>query len=70
MAVDDIEGSRSKSIYKGGDKPRAVNQLDDINGTRSIIRHKGRPNEAAYSNMCYNDVTRTEAKSKRQTNPL
>lgn len=70
MAIDDIEGTRSRACFKGGDKARAVNQLDDIGGTRSIIRHKARPDEAAYSNMNYNDVTNKVVRSNRCSNPL
>jgi len=70
MAIDDIEGTRSRAIFKGGDKPRAVNQLDDINGTRSIIRHKPRPGDQSYSNMDYKDVTQNISRSNRCSNPL
>ena len=47
-----------------------MNQLNDIAGTRSIQRHVGRKRDTSFTQNDYNDVTRVEAKSKRQTNPL
>ena len=35
LQIDDIEGTRSRRTWKGGEVPRGVNQLDDILGTRS-----------------------------------
>ena len=70
LHIDDIEGTRSRRTWKGGEQPRSVNQLDDIAGTRSIIRHVPRKRDFSFTQNDYNDVTRMEPKSKRCTNPL
>ena len=69
MAIDDIEGTRSKAIWKGGANPREVNKNDDIDGSRSHMRHKARTDQS-YSNINYNDVTQNKSKSTRCSNPL
>lgn len=57
LHIDDIEGARSKKLFKGSNEPREVNKLDDIQGTRSTIRHKGRDRSNSFTQMCYRDVT-------------
>ena len=36
LHIDDIEGTRSRKTWKGGEVARAVNQVSDIDGTKSI----------------------------------
>jgi hypothetical protein len=70
LHIDDIEGTRSRRTWKGGEQPRSVNQIDDIDGTRSIIRHVQRKRDHSFTQNDYSDVTKIEPKSKRCTNPL
>ena len=42
MAIDDIEGTRSRPIFKGGANARTVNKNDDIDGSSPMMRHRAR----------------------------
>ncbi len=66
IAHDDIEGSKPKKVAYY--KTRDIMQLDDIEGSRS--KNLTNDRKAQYSNMDYKDVTHTQFKSKRSTNPL
>lgn len=46
-------------------------KLDDIEKTNATIRHPERPNKnAQYDPINYRDVTHSDFRSKRSTNPL
>ena len=64
--VDDIEGSKPGKVL-GGIKSRDIMKIDDVKDSwpkRPYIR------KSKYEYIDYTDVTNTEFKSKRNTNPL
>lgn len=70
MAIDDIEGARSKYDWHNKAKTKEINKIDDIEGTRARHRHSPRKNSAGYTSHDYSDVTKTNFHSKRIPNPL
>ena len=70
MVVDDIEKAKPKENAQNKIKTREALKTDDIDGTKSKPRHQARTNNADYSAMNYDDVTKKVQKSMRCSNPL